>query len=478
MILHTSLPYRSRPRAVGLLGTLLLLSPLALGAQSAPATTPLDDFLVNLATKPGLLPKTPDLLFVEIARNTRGLSADELLVSAAVAVRDQSAPRTDQQTGAGSNTPGSATIAEKPGISDFVNFAIEQGAITKTSNGTSFTLQTTPYLFYTRFGSAAIDTAATWDRSVFLRNLGLSATFNTDSSTSSGLNNFSGAQAKYIFIGNRSSRDLAFRNHIRDLVGKEMNAALAANGAAEKAWVDGLTGPELAAFDQAVIEFNNWQKAETNKGPISADVVRRKLTDVVNGLLHQLSPQAIAAVPAVVTSIMSEQATRSTAMKRIADEAKSWIQQGAELSLAYGYERDPTIADYSDLKLLFAYQSVLPLTANVNFDLALNNRRTSAAGVRLKTIRSYSGEGSLTLGRFAGNLLDFSFNAKIDRLQMASRTTTAVQAKSNIYLLKGVTIPLSITYSNGTDEVKKSQVRFNASLSFSGDAFMGVARAR
>jgi hypothetical protein len=74
--------------------------------------------------------------------------------------------------------------------------------------------------------------------------------------------------------------------------------------------------------------------------------------------------------------------------------------------------------------------------------------------------------------------VDLSVDAKVNRLKMEGRTLTSVQAKSNIYLVRGVTVPLSVTYSNGTDEVKKSQLRFNASLSFSADAFMGVARAQ
>jgi hypothetical protein len=38
----------------------------------------------------------------------------------------------------------------KAGIADLINLAIERGAITKTTSGTSFTLQTTPYIIRDR----------------------------------------------------------------------------------------------------------------------------------------------------------------------------------------------------------------------------------------------------------------------------------------------------------------------------------------
>ena len=45
-------------------------------------------------------------------------------------------------------------LNDKPGISDLLNLAIERGAITRAVSDTTFTLQTTPYLFYTKFGGA------------------------------------------------------------------------------------------------------------------------------------------------------------------------------------------------------------------------------------------------------------------------------------------------------------------------------------
>lgn len=445
---------------------LLFLTGLTLAAEQAPHD-PFLDTLVDRATKPGFS-QTPDLFMLFLSSGPRAARIDEV----AVALREQQSPRTDQQRGAGSGAGGSTTVTDKPGISDLLNLAIERGAITKTASDTTFTLQTTPYMFYTRFGGE--DRAENWDRLTALRHLGLSATFTAGTDADAGgLSNLQSLEAKYTALGSRSARDGAFREHIRGKLAAEFlreKDALARTTGLSSKWINALSKEGRSAFDEAVIAFTNWQ--ESAPKPIPADAVSSKLAELLGRLRAALTADDAASLKTVTASIVEEEATRVALAKAIAPEAKTWVAAGPQLSVVYGYNRGGAEPDFSRVKLLFEYASGERLSVNFNAELALNH----ASGAGRDRIRSYAGEAGLTLGRFANNALDLTAAARVDHPTGGGQTITALQAKANIYLTQALTVPLALTYANRTETSPESRLRLNIGLGLNADALIGIAR--
>jgi hypothetical protein len=463
---------RAQAARVAALAVALALALAAPAARAAPPEAP-DPFLavlVDRATR-AQFGQSPDLFLLYLSAS-KGLAP---LESLAVALREKNSPRTDQQNGASSSAAGSVTLTDKPGISDLLNLAIERGAITRAVSDTTFTLQTTPYLFYTKFGGE--DDAEHWDRLTALRRLGLSATFAaTSGDENSGLSNLLSAEAKYVALGSRSARDRAFREHIKAVLApviEREKETLRKNTALESRWLTKLSPDVQGLLDDALIAFNNWQDEAAK--PIPAAEVQRKLGELLDPVRARLNSAEVSTLVATAASVIEEESVRVSLSKAIAVEAARWLPAGPQLSILYGYNRDPSTSDYSRIKILFAYDTGERFCVNANAEVALNHSTPDPGG---STVRSYAGEASLTLGRFAGNAVDLTAAAKVGHAKASSLTTSAFQAKANIYLASAVVIPLALTYANHTDDSLKSKLRFNIGLALNGDALLGIARAR
>ncbi len=445
---------------------LLFLTHLELAAQPT-QQDPLLDALVDRAGRAGFS-QTPDLFFLFLSTQPRTARLDGL----AVALREQQSPRTDQQRGASASAGGSTTITDKPGISDLLNLAIERGAITQTTSDTTFTLQTTPYMFYTHFGGE--DDAAHWDRLTALRHLGLSATFTAGTDTDGGgVSNLQSLEAKYTALGSRSARDRAFREHVRNMLRAEFmkeKEALATTTGLSSKWIATVSEDGRSAFDEAVIAFTNWQ--ESAPKPIPAAAVNAKLAELLGPVQARLTADDAARLETVTASIVEEEATRVALAKAIAPEARTWVAAGPQLSVVYGFNRGGAEPDFSRVKILFEYSSGERLSVNLNAELSINH----ASGVNRDRIRAYTGEAGLTLGRFANNTLDLTAGARVDHPKGAGETTTALQAKANIYLTSAITVPLALTYANRTETSSRSRLRLNVGLGLNADALLGIAR--
>lgn len=433
---------------------------------------PFLETLVDRATR-AQFSQTPDLFALYLsAPRARVVELDNL----AVALRERESPRTDQQHGASSSAEGGTTITDKPGISDLLSLAVERGAIMRTTSETTVSLQTTPYLFYTNFG--ALDNATNWDRLTVLRHLGLTANFSASKdSTAGGVGNFESAEAKYVALGGRSARDRAFRAHVRAKVRSELSRelrALADTTGRLARWISALPKDALLAFDQAVIEFTNWQEAAPK--PIEPSDIYRKLAELLGPIQPILTPTETGALGEVVASVVEEESTRLGLAKAIASEAKTWVAAGPELSVVYGFNRDASASDFSRIKLIFGYDSGERMSVNLNAEVCLNHApQTEAVGGR---VRAYSGEAGLTLGRFASNTVDLTMAAKVLHARATGQTTTALQAKANLYLSPAVTVPLALTYANHTDDSPRSRLRLNVGLAINADALLGIAKPR
>ncbi len=88
----------------------------------------------------------------------------------------------NKQVGAPPSSDGSTSAAEKVGIPQLLGIAVEDGAVTSNVTGTTMTLSTTPYGFFTAFGKEP-DTQADYKKFSFFSQVGVSATFNVANSS-------------------------------------------------------------------------------------------------------------------------------------------------------------------------------------------------------------------------------------------------------------------------------------------------------
>jgi len=440
--------------------------------------------LVDDATKE-VFADYPDLFATYLASRARGV------VSQVGATLRQN-PNPDRQTGSTAETAGTTTLTEKTGFSELLNLAIETGAIVKKTSGSSYTLQTTPYLLYSKFGTN--DTAATWDQYALFRKISLSATFDQGTGNQQpSSNNFERAEVKYIW-GGRSARDKGFRDHLWQLLPAKLDQpTLMTNKTLSLFW-NGLPPLLRDALRKAQKDLVDWRKDWLKDNPVPTDqkptdqasidrqarfrqALLQQLQTRLDSIFEQLNDQDRTRLADLAAAIEIQQGAFAAASDLVAAEAKQYLEAPhTEVSFAYSFQRDATISDFSDFKLIAAYKTGLNLSANLNGEIMLNNNRTDPSGKRLDTIRAYSLEGDLTFGKFANDMFDFTAAAKWTRPQGGARDERFAQAKLNLYLIRSMTIPISLTYSDKPEDSTRSRVRFNVGLSMDADALMGAAR--
>lgn len=376
----------------------------------------------------------------------------------------QNSDRVDEQKGASSQSKGSTTVVEKPGLYDLVQFAIDHGAVTRTDSGTSFTLSTTPYAIYTGLGRS--DSETEWENLRLLRHVGVSATFSTQGDqSSSGFKNWEGGEVKFVLLGSRSPRDLALLPSFRNAISSAKVMDLLSQ-------TSGSCGPVISipTVLAGKVTMSRWRTAQA--GTVAPDDVRQQLAYVFQSFHPTVAETT--QIAACVSAIHISDDALAVAIQEYDASVKKYLQSTPELSLSYDYQRDATISDYSTLKLLFGYEGVPKTSLNLNATLDVNNNRTDPKGMALDRVRSYGVEAGATFGRFVENKSDLVFDGKVSRLKDAKKTSVALEAKTDFYLTGAITIPLALTYANRTDTDNHSRLRLNVGLSLNGDTLLGI----
>lgn len=117
----------------------------------------------------------------EIQANCGASSGVDTAVKNAVTAQAVTS-QTNKQVTAPSAQAGGTSVVQKVGLPQLLAFAIENGALTNKVSGTTMTLSTTPYAFFSAFG--AQDTQQNYNAAGWLaHNTGVSGTFNVGSTT-------------------------------------------------------------------------------------------------------------------------------------------------------------------------------------------------------------------------------------------------------------------------------------------------------
>jgi hypothetical protein len=260
--------------------------------------------------------------------------------------------QTNKQNGAPSASDGSTSIAQKVGIPELLGVAVENGAITNNVSGTTMTLSSTPYGFFSAFGKDT-DTQSNYNRFQFYTQAGVSATFNVANS-SDPLENvtrkqISQWQAKVTF------RDTSVRSHaVNDLYGKDLDA-LAGN------WLADLTSPELTHTAEGLRASTNQVYLNGWNGSLKRIVAKTYQNDSDNS-------EKAADIAAKLVELLAEDSTYQEALAAALDRVKG---SGSLTAIVQKYIQDEKA--YSTAEAQFE-KDVKNLAKGWNVDLSFNEK--------------------------------------------------------------------------------------------------------
>jgi hypothetical protein len=414
--------------------------------------------------------------------------------------------RTDKQLGASANSEGSVSAIEKPGFARLLGFAIEHGGINKQNDGTNLTLSTSLYSLFT---ITRPDTAETYAQSGFLNRIGVASTFSvTDQQNelaNARRNNLSEWSVKVRLFGDRSTRSSSFQRFWREEIEPLIDARLLALGKS----LDDLTKNDASYRRLRVQAIRCLRNTVQNrlqdvdyKAATTEDARVKILIDVMLSALRanvydriktdqiKFSQDAIRSieteyVPNLRAALDNLKGAGGLIEKKLDD-----LHKGPLGTFAYTNHRIPTGSDYSETKFLFEQDKgfLRPLKLTGNFGLSFYNKPD--ATLNQKKLRDVSAalsfDGS-TRSPFTEDenqsRITYSFVGRYERLfenrRLATRTPDigTFQFVMEIPFIKGLSLPLSATYANATEEEKKKHFRFNFGMRLDTDKLFDILKA-
>lgn len=397
--------------------------------------------------------------------------------------------RTDKQLGASASSEGAVSAIEKPGFARLLGFAIEHGAIGKKNDGTNLTLSTSLYSLYTLNRE---DTEETYQRAGVLNRVGVFTTFAVDNKD----NDLANARRKNLvewslkarLFGDRSTRSAKFQKFWDTEIRPLIRARLEAVGGALNVLTSG-NPPYQRLRRQVGICLNaeiEKRKKEADYQAATAEGRKKILNDLLLGLLKSnvydrikagqvsLSDTQITAIetkyaPGLRAALANLKSAEGELTKRLDD-----LNKGPLGTFAYTNHRTTTGSDYSATKFLWEQDKsfLRPLKLTGNFGLTFYHRPDSA--LQQEKVRdvtaalSFEGTSDSPFTEAENqSKVTYSFVGRYQRLFENRRRPdrkpdiATAQFVVEIPFLKGFSLPLSLSYSNATEEERKKNVRFN-----------------
>jgi hypothetical protein len=422
--------------------------------------------------------------------------------------------RTDKQLGTTAASGGSTSAAEKPGWSDLLGFAIEHGAIQQQVGGSTLTLSTTPYAFIL---PTQDDTAAANRQYGNLKRLGLSASFNISDKNATLTNarrqNLSQYSAKLRFTSERGPNtkefDSRWTQFIRPAIQSYLNSL---SGGIETLFGDqtelqkfrdtfntnavaSIKSDVAAANDSALTVAQRAAARATAKPKVAGTILCSLKTQVFDevkpdgtGIFKIDKAKKDRIVGVVLPSLIAARKQVGKA-KDMFDQMLKDFEKRPEASLSFTNNRPPTGTEYGTFN--FLYQQYLPNTPiKMTLNAGPSFYHRPDPKLNQKTFRDFITTVSFEGRRdspFKTTVLDlsqmtYSLTARYQRLEenrgvpKKKADIAVVQFKLDIPISKGVSIPLSLTYANATEQVKEKHVVGNFGLTFDADKFLVVKK--
>jgi hypothetical protein len=365
----------------------------------------------------------------------------------------------------------------KGSIPSILGFAVENGGLTRTNEGTTITFRGNPVGLFNAFaGKGFIDSFDNEDSLTIKRLRKFSFGLSYDTSLGSTPNVFVGNRQqlssyslRYEFFNHRDPRDPRYATKWQDLVRNNAQAvATDANKVQDLFLRDTVLRTWLESARKAIVESSD-DKIES--------VVRAKFDELEK---LELSPTVKAAVSHFSKSFSDYRDKRSELLNIVAN--------GPIFTMDYINNRRPGLIDTSNIKFIYSTGVVkgrASFTANGDFTFF-----NSSPGAGKRRLRDYdfSTQLDIPLGDPRGfGQFDLSFAGQFKRVAEDEKMNgTKIASKGNIgtFNLKlevpikslGIKFPLAFTYSNRTEFDLKKQLRANFGFAFDPDILYNLLK--
>ena len=377
---------------------------------------------------------------------------------------------------ASSSSSGSTSLVSKAGIPAVFGFAVENGALTKATSGTTVTFTGNPVGivealakkgFITSFQNQAPLTAA-------LRRVSFGISFDTSRGDQSGAftadkQQLSGFSFKYNVIDQRDPRQSRYTKRWQELTRiQASNLATAMNN-----FVIAIVNPPPA--------FKTWLD-DAN----SALIGKSSLEEIERTLLVEFAKLPDLELPTELQQLVKQVASDYDELIKERNNILDEISNGWIATFDYHNERPlglPTLSNFRFLAEKGAYNGSIDFTGNASVTI-YNSRPTTPNTQRLRDFR-FAGQLDVPFGDVSrtGKFL-LSFAGRYERLLndelLAGTNTTIKKGDIAVGQLKltipirgtAVKIPLSVSFANRTELIQEKEVRGNFGITFDLDSIL------
>ena len=383
--------------------------------------------------------------------------------------------RVDKQVGSSDNSAGATSLTSKGSVPAILGFAVENGALTRTTSGTTVTFRGNPVGIIKALGNAGFvrsyqeDDASTR----FLRRFSFAVSFDTSretgqSASSQTGNAFTGDSqqlSSYAFrldlLNKRDPRDSAYQGRWNKLIEGDLVE----------------TNSRLAKIGPFLLDdpaFVDWHRKATDAIAAAAP------EDVATVLEQQLDKLRELELSAPAEANIDTFIKAFNAYLKGRDEILDVVAKGPIITFEYATIRRVDAVDLSNFKLIAEgalFRGRADLTANASLTILTK----IPAGSTLDRIRDVdlSGQLDVLLGEVqkVGSIV-LSFSGKYKRVMqdtmMAGGMMADTKGDIGVGQVKltipakgsGVRIPISVTFANRTELIKEKIVRGNIGITF------------
>jgi hypothetical protein len=382
-------------------------------------------------------------------------------------IRDIEAARIDKQVGGPPGNAGSTTLVTKGGTPAIIGFAVENGGLTRTVDGTTVTLRGNPLGMVEALQKKGFVTSYQDDSESarLLRKLSFSASFDTSRGDTPGTflanrQQLSGYSFRYEFKNDRDPRNQKYKAAWEDLVRNHVQQV-----ANDLSWIQRLFDTHPA--------YSAWLTAAKEAVANASDQDLANVVTLQFESLQQISipPDLAAKLESFRTDFNAYRGGRSKLLEII---AKAPI-----FTFEYVNSRRPGLIDTSNFKIIAEtglFKGKGDLTYNGSFTLF-----NSKPGVGMKRMRDFDNSVRLDIPlgdvRKVGNFV-LTFAGQYKRLtedELPGLNNRGDIASGQLLFtipLKGTgfKIPVSLSFANRTELLKEKEVRGNFGFTFDLDS--------
>lgn|GEM_PF-6588720 len=386
--------------------------------------------------------------------------------------------RVDKQVGGAASNAGSTSLVSKGSIPGILGFAVENGGLTRTNQGTTITFRGNPVgLINALTGKGFISGFEADSKSPAasaLRKFSFAASFDTSLGDTPNVflgnkQQLSSYSFRYEFFNHRDPRDSRYATKWEDLVRTNAQKVATSTNIVQdlflrdpslRAWLDEARAAIAAATDENVDSVVRAQFDNLEKVPLSA------------------------AVKAAVSSFDTEFNT----YRRERSKLLEFVANGPIFTVDYVNNRRPGLIDTSNIKFIYSNGVAKGrASVTVNGDATFFN---SNPGVGVNRLRDYdfSTQVDIPMGDPRGfGQFDLSFAGQFKRLAVNEAVgATKIANKGNIgtFNLKleipikslGIKFPVALTYSNRSEFDLKKQLKANFGFAFDPDILYNLLK--